>query len=492
MRYKEYGNTGMKLSMLGMGGNFNVGVNGEIINDVLEEKAQLVKRALKLGINFIDTCPVYACGYCEQIVGMGIKDFLGQVYVGAKTGLQLDKTEADVRRRIENSLKNLGREKIDIFYMWSIMNVDEYYLLMKDGGVYSGIIKAIDEGLVDHVGASIHTTQQDALEIVKDGALEGITISFHAMNYKQQLPVIQEASRRGMGVSTMNSLAGGMIPQNPELFESLEQSDRPVYEKGLRFVTSFDEISVALSSMETIEKIESNAAAFSDDNFGIHKINKNFSIPVDETLCTGCNYCSGCHQGIDVRNLMQGYNQHILFKGKDHRELVDQAFFSMRKQGQDPIEMWKCVGCGACEKKCTQKIDIVNRIQKLQGMAEEFDFTSEKMRNRLDAIFKKYKNKKIAIWPSCRYTSDMFEFYSRPDIEKKVEFFNSSQSFIGTEFRGKTVHGIEEVDELGIEVILITNLQFSDSIYEQLDKNLGNRIIVEKVQSRDKDIMWFF
>ena len=78
MRYKEYGNTGMKVSSIGFGG---MRLPEELS---AEEAAALLKAAFDRGINYFDTAPGY--GRSEDVFGIAFRTMpRNQFYVSTKS-----------------------------------------------------------------------------------------------------------------------------------------------------------------------------------------------------------------------------------------------------------------------------------------------------------------------------------------------------------------------------------------------------------------------
>ena len=64
MKYREFGNTGIKVSALGLGTNrFKVNTDAEIENSV-----EIVSQAIQRGINYIDSSYTYSKGMAEEII----------------------------------------------------------------------------------------------------------------------------------------------------------------------------------------------------------------------------------------------------------------------------------------------------------------------------------------------------------------------------------------------------------------------------------------
>ena len=89
------------------------------------QSVRAIQRALELGINFIDTAPVYGFGRSERIVGQALKEWGARdsVAIATKCGLEWDEKEnirrnsspARIREEVDQSLHRLGLERIDLY-----------------------------------------------------------------------------------------------------------------------------------------------------------------------------------------------------------------------------------------------------------------------------------------------------------------------------------------------------------------------------------------
>ena len=127
MRYRTLGKTGLKVSELGLGGLFISSFGAE-----RQEARLAVHRALELGVNYIDTAPGYRDS--EEVLGFALQD-VGRPYIlSTKLGGRpqpFDAQDRDaLRRSIDESLRLLGRDHIDLLMIQDPGNVPmlPYYL----------------------------------------------------------------------------------------------------------------------------------------------------------------------------------------------------------------------------------------------------------------------------------------------------------------------------------------------------------------------------
>ncbi len=125
MEYRKLGNTDLKLSEIGIG-TWAIGSGGWKYAWGDQQDSESIKAihcALEHGVNWIDTAAVYGIGHAEKIVKEAIKGVSKKPLIATKCGLLEDKNKdlySDISRKsilkeVDQSLKRLGVEKIDIY-----------------------------------------------------------------------------------------------------------------------------------------------------------------------------------------------------------------------------------------------------------------------------------------------------------------------------------------------------------------------------------------
>lgn len=89
-----------------------------------EESIATIRRALDIGVTFLDTADMYGSGHNEELVGRAIKDRRDEVQLATKFGNRregdrrwIDNRPEWIREACEASLRRLGVERIDLYYM---------------------------------------------------------------------------------------------------------------------------------------------------------------------------------------------------------------------------------------------------------------------------------------------------------------------------------------------------------------------------------------
>jgi predicted aldo/keto reductase-like oxidoreductase len=357
MIYKKYGRTGKEFSVIGFGG-MRFPKTGDTYE--YDKCAEMVVKANELGINYFDSAPAYNDGQSEVIMGNAFKNMKNQFYVSTKSN---KKDGAELRKDLEASLRRMNLEKINIFHIWCILNLDDYRSRMVKGGAYEAAFKAKEEGLIEHIAFSTHCSGEEIETIVNEGCFEGMTLGYNILNFPFRQKGLNAAYKKGLGVATMNPLGGGIIPQKAEYFDYLRgDGDKSAVEAALRFNASHDEITTVLAGMGSMEDVIMNCQIGDNliklDTQKLKEIEEKLFTSMDK-LCTGCRYCEYCPKKIPVSKYMLSYNNHIL---GDKESVVDNLYWHW---GLVPEIVKSCIECGACESKCTQHLPIIKRLKEI-------------------------------------------------------------------------------------------------------------------------------
>ena len=364
MIYKEFGSTGKKVSAIGFGG---MRFLPEEYNQDNKICAGLVLEAHEKGINYFDTAPGYCDDRSEIIMGEAFKHMkYGEFHVSSKCGTWNAHDADTARRVIDTSLKRLNVPKVTFYNMWCIRTIEEYRQMIAKGGVYEGILKAQEEGLVEHICCTVHASGEETAEIVRDGLVEGITISYNVLNFAYRRAGIAACHEAGKAVIAMNPLGGGTIPQYADRFKFLAaENGGSVALAALRFLVAHKEITVTLPGISNSAQLDEALLAAESlpvvDDAYLDALSAKLGAELD-SLCTNCAYCDKCPAGIPLPRLLESYNEFLLSSSGNMGEVSNRIKYFW---GVAPETAANCTECGECEALCTQKLPIIERLKEI-------------------------------------------------------------------------------------------------------------------------------
>src|SRR5262249_41920997 len=83
MEYRQLGRSGLRVSVIGLGGN----TFGRYADE--QRTAAIISRAIEVGINLVDTADVYGVGASEELVGKALAGRRDQMLIATKVGMQM-------------------------------------------------------------------------------------------------------------------------------------------------------------------------------------------------------------------------------------------------------------------------------------------------------------------------------------------------------------------------------------------------------------------
>ena len=225
MEQRELGRSGLKVSALGLG---CMGMSEFYGGRDDEESVATIRRALELGVDFLDTADMYGVGHNEELVGRAIRGRREGVVLATKFGnvrgedgsfLGISGRPEYVRSACEASLGRLGVEVIDLYYQH---RVDPATPIEETVGAMS---RLVEEGKVRHLGlseASAETVRR-AAAVHPIAALQSEYSLWTRDVEREVLPACREL---GIGFVAYSPLGRGFLTGRFQKPEDLAEDDR--------------------------------------------------------------------------------------------------------------------------------------------------------------------------------------------------------------------------------------------------------------------------
>lgn len=296
MRYRTLGRTGLKVSEIGYGA-WGIGGAQWLGGDDRESLAAL-RRALELGLNFIDTALAYGDGHSERLVGQVVREAPQPVYVATKVppknrlwparpgiGIREVFPYDYIIQCTEQSLRNLGLDHVDLqqLHVWNPewIHEEDWRRAFED-------LKR--SGKVRFVGVSINDHQPDsALELIETGLIDTVQVIYNIFDQSPERRLFPLCQQRNIGVIARvpfdeGALTGQITAQSqfdPRDFRSFYfrgDRKRQVEERvaalrrdlagvegdlpeiALRFCLSHPAVSTVIPGMRKVRHVEANLA----------------------------------------------------------------------------------------------------------------------------------------------------------------------------------------------------------------------------------------
>ncbi len=377
LRYRPFGKTGLSVSALGFGCMRLPTTDGLPGSPNIDEAAAtaMLRRAIDGGLNYIDTAYTYHGEMSEPFLSRALsRGYRERVMLATKNPVWMVKERADFRRFLEEQLRRLATDRLDV-YMFHGLNRRRWEEVLRLG-LLEEAERAVREGLVRHLGFSFHDRLASFRRIVDD--YDGWTVALIQYNYmdvenQAGTEGLRHAARKGLAVAVMEPLLGGCLASPPPeirgLFEDLGVRRAPA-DLGLQWLWGQPEVSVVLSGMSDLRQVEENLA--SADRAGrdpLSPAEEELIRRVRETLearrevpCTNCGYCLPCPSGVNIPGLFDLVNYAAMYDGLRSSRLRYRRFFP----GDERAD--RCCGCGECETRCPQSISISEWMPRVHDM----------------------------------------------------------------------------------------------------------------------------
>jgi aryl-alcohol dehydrogenase-like predicted oxidoreductase len=252
MNYRKLGKTGFEISEISLG-TWQVGGKwGDDFNHTTAD--EILNAAVDLGINFIDTADVYGDGESEKAVGRFVKSRSERIYVATKCGRQLNPhvneayQPAVLRKFVENSLKNMGLETLDLIQL-HCPPTEVYYR----PEIFELFDRLKEEGKILNLGISVEKVEE-ALKGIEYQNVTSVQIIFNLFRQRPAELFFEQAQKKNVGVIVRVPLASGLLTgkfssnstftegdhrnfnRNGEQFDKGETFSGIDYETGLKAV----------------------------------------------------------------------------------------------------------------------------------------------------------------------------------------------------------------------------------------------------------------
>lgn len=360
MKYKTLGPTGLKVSVIGFGAIKLPEVPVEVAN-------KLLNRALDLGINFIDTARNY--GDSETKIGIALKNRRDEFYIATKTRERdYDGAYKDVLR----SLKELQTDYIDIYQLHTVSTKKDYNKVMANNGALNALKRARREGLIGHIGITIHRDLDVMRMAIESGEFETIMLAYNPLDPEGvgREGILKLAKEHNMGVIIMKPLSGGqLVTTETELGQRL--GNDPIVRASLRYILSNQYVDTVIPGMRRIEELEENVlvadmSPLSEEEKKelfrlIGKLRKSYRYG---QVCLRCGYCMPCPKGILIPEVFRAYDIYVGYP-EEVKDLGLRIYASLE------VKPTECIECRTCVSRCPVGIDIPARLKEVAKVMEK-------------------------------------------------------------------------------------------------------------------------
>ena len=292
----------------------------------VEEGAALIRAAYEGGIRFFDTANAYSDS--EKKMGIALSDVRENVILATKSG---GRDRDTVLRHIENSLKMLQTDCIDLFQLHNIPELPDFD---DPQSAWAGAAEAKARGWIRHIGCTTHRVAV-AEQAIACGRFETLQFPFSYLSSDRDLALPAKCREADMGFIAMKGLAGGLLTNARACHAFMKGYENVVPIWGIQREAELAEwLAVAAEDPDLDPELEAVIRADRKELAG--------------GFCRGCGYCMPCPVGIEINNSAR---MNMLLR----RSPWKQYYSPQWQEKMQRIE--NCLECHSCSSKCPYQLD---------------------------------------------------------------------------------------------------------------------------------------
>jgi len=351
VKYVTLGRSGIRASRISFG--------AIKLPEVSQEQATAaLNLALDLGVNFIDTARNYRDS--ERKIGVAVGHRRDEFSIATKSS---GRSAQDAWRDLETSRRELNMDHIDVWQLHSVSSMNEWRQVTAPGGALAAAKRALAQGIIGHIGITIHRDLQVMREAILSGEFETIMLCHNVLDpenvAREILPLAKE---HDVGTIIMKPLNGGSLTASAGHGEDHD----PIVRGSLRALLGDGNVDIVIPGMRSEREVRENAATadlppLSEEEkenlllrLGQLQANHRYG-----QRCLRCGYClDACPEEIPIpdvfraMDMYRSYPEHLKHQAIELYEAL-------------PVRADSCIGCASCTEKCPAALPIPEMMEEI-------------------------------------------------------------------------------------------------------------------------------
>jgi len=362
LTYRTLGKTGLKVTSLSFG-------------CMTASDPSVITRAADLGVIHFDSARGYQSGNNERMLGGAIKGKRKELVISTKS---IGKTPKEVLADLDTSLKELGTDYVDIWYLHNRSTPEEV-----PDELFAAQQSAKKAGKIRFAGVSTHYNMDQMLAfLVKKGqtdvvlttynfAMRNVALDNQPARVADMTAAIQTARKAGMGIVAMKTLAGGLsrVTRGDRLYGAAQDAVKKTFSTegaplaAIKWALKNPGLDTAIVCMTDHDQLDENLRAMAEPYTDKDdKLLNQLLAYISPMYCRMCGHCGGvCDKGVPVPDMLrfltyvEGYGQFALAREK---------FLELPEH----VRGIRCGDCGTCTVDCPHGVHVQARVARAQEL----------------------------------------------------------------------------------------------------------------------------
>ncbi len=320
---------------------------------------QVARLAIERGVNYFDTAPDYSELGSELALGKVLKDpgvhredlFIATKFCVAHGHLPNDTPVPEIIRAVEESLKRLNTDYVDLVHIHSCDRVDR----LMAPNMHEAFDRLKDQGKVKFLGVSTHTPnlEEVANAAIDSGRFDVMMLAYHFGMYPNFGHILDKAKKADVGIVAMKTLKGA---KHANLADFREESGA-YSQAAFRWVLSNPDVSCLVVSFSQLRQVDEYLYASGQDvrDGDVAMLERYDELTRGDYCQPHCGLClDSCEYDLTINDVLR-YRMYFRDYGWEKE--------GMRLYAKLDSDASQCVACTApCTNQCPIGVPIREKM----------------------------------------------------------------------------------------------------------------------------------
>eukprot|EP01037_Dinobryon_pediforme_P010230 gene10230-10300_t len=226
-----------------------------------EESKRVLKRAVELGVNFIDTADSYGPHVSEELIAEALYPYAEGLVIGTKGGLlrtgpdewPINSSPEHLKKALEGSLKRL---KLDCIDLYQLHRIDP---IVPAEQSFEFLQKAQQEGKIKHIGLS--EVDVDMIKKAQQFFKVVSVQNMYSVDNRKWEHVLQYCKAHEIAFIPWFPLSGGNVNALDKLKKIAEKYDASIHQVALNWLLNHSDNILLIPGTSSVQHLEENMKA---------------------------------------------------------------------------------------------------------------------------------------------------------------------------------------------------------------------------------------